>query len=165
VRAIRGVVSIACLLACIGFAALWVRSHYWHDSLDWWRPDRYVGVRSWAGHVTHMSFQREPLSPMPGSPLGLTGARTDENSHAILTAAQGMIFEDRTLVLGFGYWQTAVESYMLTVPHWFLVAVSGALAVALKPKPRWRFSVRDLLFATTMIAVIVAALASLPRSY
>ena len=54
---------------------------------------------------------------------------------------------------------------MLIVPHWFLVIVSGCLAVVLKPKPRLRFSLRDLLVAMTMVAVVVAALAALPKTW
>jgi hypothetical protein len=40
----------------------------------------------------------------------------------------------------------------------------GDEAVALKPKPRWQFTIRDLLVAMTLVAVVVAALASLPST-
>ena len=52
-RAIRGVVSIACLLACIGFAALWVRSYYWYDALYRWQSGglRRSVVMGWSSHV------------------------------------------------------------------------------------------------------------------
>ena len=46
VRAIRGVVSIACLLACVGFAGLCVRSYYWHEVLQRSQADGDVFVSS-----------------------------------------------------------------------------------------------------------------------
>jgi hypothetical protein len=57
VRAIRGVVSIACLLACIGFAALWVRSYYSSDSLYRLRSSKYLGASSWDGQITYLVAQ------------------------------------------------------------------------------------------------------------
>jgi hypothetical protein len=39
----------------------------------------------------------------------------------------------------------------MSVPDWFLVLVSATFAVA--PWLRWRFSLRTLLFATTLAAL------------
>jgi hypothetical protein len=42
---------------------------------------------------------------------------------------------------------------MLSVPYWFLIASSCALAAVLGLKRPWRFTVRGLLIATTLLAV------------
>jgi hypothetical protein len=48
--------------------------------------------------------------------------------------------------------------------HWIFVVVFGGIAFVLKPKPRWQFTIRDLLVAMTIVAVVLAALASLPKA-
>ena len=55
------------------------------------------------------------------------------------------------------------DSEIVIIPHWFVVIVAGALGVALKPKPRLRFSIADLLVAMTLVAVVVATLAAIPK--
>jgi hypothetical protein len=49
------------------------------------------------------------------------------------------------------------------VPHWFLVVVTGALAVLLKPKPRLKFSLRELLTLTTVAAIVLGGVIALAR--
>jgi hypothetical protein len=160
VRAIRGVVSIACLLACVGFAALWVRSYYSHDTLCRWSgSDWHVGAWSLDGQITHTALRRAFNGGMPVAPW--TWTRRPTAVQRLL--AGGQPSEVPTL-LGFGYSRLRNRGYTFIVPHWFLVAMTGTLAVAVKPTPRLRFSVRDLLVAMTMVAVVVAALAALPMS-
>jgi hypothetical protein len=48
-------------------------------------------------------------------------------------------------------------------PHWFFALVAGAFAVALKLKPRWQFSLRELLVITTFAVLISGAIFSLHR--
>jgi hypothetical protein len=40
-------------------------------------------------------------------------------------------------------------------PHWFAILIAGAVAVA--TWIRWRFSIRTLLIATTLVAVVLGA--------
>ena len=49
------------------------------------------------------------------------------------------------------------------VPHWFLVLLTASQALLLKPKPRLKFSLRELVVLTTVAAIMcggVAVLAS-----
>jgi hypothetical protein len=46
--------------------------------------------------------------------------------------------------------------YGAVLPHWFLVAIVGLLGVA--PRLLWRFSLRTLLIAMTLVAVVLGAL-------
>jgi hypothetical protein len=45
------------------------------------------------------------------------------------------------------------KNYAVVVPHWFPLAVAGALSVA--PWLALRFSVRTMLIATTLVAVVL----------
>jgi hypothetical protein len=165
VRTIRGVVSIACLLACVGFAALWVRSYLWRDLMTRQRAGQYVGLMSWAGRVSYMVSNETRETWMTDHPFRLT-YRPRADLLKALRKIEARIGKFDGLTPGFGLWRSKYDpdSYRLTVPHWFLVIVSASLAVVVKPKPRLQFSVRDLLVAMTIVAVIVAALAALPRS-
>jgi hypothetical protein len=48
-----------------------------------------------------------------------------------------------------------------TAPHWF--AMLTALAIAATPWLRWRFSLRTLLIATTLVAVVLGLIVWLSR--
>ena len=45
------------------------------------------------------------------------------------------------------------SGFHLIVPHWFLVLTTGAIAGL--PLVRWRFSLRTLLIATTLVAMVL----------
>ena len=47
-------------------------------------------------------------------------------------------------------------SYELIIPYWLLVGISAALAAA--PLKRWRFSMRTLLVATSIVAIVLGLL-------
>jgi hypothetical protein len=50
-------------------------------------------------------------------------------------------------------WQTGAAHWLATVPTWFLVV--GTLAVSPLPWRRFRFSLRTLLIATTVVAALL----------
>jgi hypothetical protein len=76
-------------------------------------------------------------------------------------AGWGTVIETPT-VLGLGY-QSRPTFYQLTVPHWFVALILIMLAIALKPKPRLRFNLSDLLVLMTLSAVLNAGVAGLTR--
>jgi hypothetical protein len=177
VRAIRGVVSIACLLACIGFAALWVRSYYQYDSVG---TDR--GAQNWS--LSSLSDRLCWVARRPGpslarrlraaTPISWTTVPYDVFWGRIRLSKRFNVdvehFIDWSPVkwypdtVGIGYHPLG-NGEIIVAPHWPFVIVFGALAVVLKPNPRLQFTVRDLLVAMTMVAVVVAAFAAIPRSY
>ncbi len=57
-----------------------------------------------------------------------------------------------TTIMGFG-WYTAATSIAVRVPCWFAVLMSATLTAV--PWIRWRFSLRTLLVATTLVAVVL----------
>jgi hypothetical protein len=63
---------------------------------------------------------------------------------------------------GFGFGRLPF-GWMLSVPYWFPVVVSGLLAAALGIGKTWRFSLRTLLIAMILVAMAIGTLAALVR--
>src|SRR6478752_2526841 len=142
-RKLRIAFSAICLIACVLLIVLWVRSYTIHDQLDgndfgdWqFTYESENGRQQLTGII-----QSFPLkSPYPWFHLRCMSAEIGG---------------------GFGtwglHWQTKAPyppTYRVNCPHWFLVMIVGAIAIA--PWIRWsrRFSLRTLLIATTLVAVV-----------
>jgi hypothetical protein len=52
---------------------------------------------------------------------------------------------------------------VLICPHWLFLIIAGGLAVALKPAPRRKFSLRDLLVFVTVAAIAIGMITILVR--
>ena len=63
--------------------------------------------------------------------------------------------------VGFGFRRLAV-GWVLEVPYWFPVVLTGTLAALLGVK-RWRFSLRTLLVITALVAVLLGMLTLIGR--
>ena len=50
-------------------------------------------------------------------------------------------------------------------PHWLLVLVTGLLAIAIRPVPRWRASLRELFLFITLGAITVGTVVVVIRSF
>ena len=55
---------------------------------------------------------------------------------------------------GFGTGRLA-NGWAMAFPHWCPVVISGAIAVACGIRRSWRFSLRTLLVATTVVAIVL----------
>ena len=126
-RYIRIAVTALSLTACVLLIALWVRSYWWVDAA-------YIAQTYSAG-----SMQGD-IYVMPGI-YNSTPAR-------ILVHDIGPI---RTRSIRNADGKTVWKIDGQVVPIWILVVSSAALAVL--PWLRWRFSLRTLLIATTLVAV------------
>jgi hypothetical protein len=71
---------------------------------------------------------------------------------------------DRNANLGFGFSRNRMKDYDARAPHWFFVAAATSLAVALRPAPRRKFSVRDVLVLVTVAVLAIGALTILRRN-
>lgn len=60
-------------------------------------------------------------------------------------------------------WGFRLIGRSITVPHWFQVLLFASLAVSLKPAPRLRISLRELLIIVTIVAVVLGVLGTLLR--
>jgi hypothetical protein len=96
-----------------------------------------------------------------------SGAQVTFDCHSISIAqieAQARtqpIPELRPWIIAKHSYPTGAVEYDLILPHWFLAVAAGTLAAL--PWIRWRFSLRTLLIATTLIAVVLAAVAVASR--
>jgi hypothetical protein len=122
-------------LLAMGFVALWARSYY--------RWDMVVGddfrIASLSG-VTGLGFYGQDAAG-PHAPYWIASPAGDDQASGFW----------RSPLLRFEYRHYEVET-TLYVPHWFLAASSLGLAALFAFKRTWRYSLRTILVATTLLA-------------
>jgi hypothetical protein len=124
-------------LACVLLVALWVRS-YWHvDSIT----TKFGFTVSAQG-----SFVSTPLFHL--SPTDTHGWEFNKHSSDVK-------FPESSF-LGFHFAVENASRWIALVPHWFVILLAVTFAaVPWVHKIRWRFSLRTLLIATTLVAVVL----------
>jgi hypothetical protein len=124
-------------LACVLLIVLWVRS-YWHvDVLQRQSTSRLFIICSSKGRLAYFENRASPQSIMP--PEEIASIIGD----FIRLAAKP--------ILGFGRVRGLRIPPLCFAPYWFPVLISGVLAAV--PWLRWRFNLRTLLIATTLVAI------------
>jgi hypothetical protein len=152
VRTLRNLSALCLLTLSIGVLALWLRSITWFDRVDIKR-DSQVSLGSAAGLLNLWT--------------GILTLPHDSIEFRFSTGSTEEALSERGVdpdlpVLKIGYRQYG-RGWVYFVPHWFIALVFALLAFALKPKPRLRFSLSDLLVLMTLSAVMVAGVAGLTR--
>jgi hypothetical protein len=133
-RKVRIAWSVACVVACVLLIALWVRSNWWLDEIWITLPsNRALGFIS-AANCGSIGIQQR------GSDKSVY---TGGYSRAELQKEQ----KSSRIFRGFSIARNTDPASFINMPYWFLVLVFAAL-----PWLRWRFSLRTLLIATTLIA-------------
>jgi|tagenome__1003787_1003787.scaffolds.fasta_scaffold20707841_3 hypothetical protein len=120
--------SVFCVLTCILLASLWVRSYFVLDS--WEAPS--ANFDSGVGQCT-FSFLNNVADQW-------RYVAVDVGNWSNLPSL-------------FAFSLDTHDSVTLDFPHWFLVALLAAFSAI--PWVRWRFSLRTLLIATTLVAVVL----------
>ncbi len=146
-RLLRIAFSAVCGIVCLLVIVLWVRSYWTHDYTS--------------GSISRISFQlssldgRLLLSMFDGSPLPW--------SFASVSDGNGLPLAGFETFLGFGRIDTNVVSQprmrCIIVPHWFIALATGALGCAPCLFNLPRFSLRTLLIATTLVAMLFGIVA------
>jgi hypothetical protein len=139
-RYARYAVAVVFALLAVGFVALWVRSYYW--------PDGYASTLLNSRGLGALSSQGVLF-------LSLTKGDGEFGTAWAISEAES---ESRRSVTGFRFYRKATSTYhdaVASLPHWFLVASSLALAALFAIKRTWRFSLRTILVATTLLAAIL----------
>jgi hypothetical protein len=136
-RKLRIAFSVTCGLACVLLIALWVRSYWNADAVKFSRAKLLI-VSSISGRLSVLSYST-PISPKqsgwaPGWGYGSFAFDQDYRG-----SSWSFISESNVTDIG--------------IPHWFAVLVSGACTTL--PWLRYRFSLRTLLIATTLVAVVL----------
>jgi hypothetical protein len=146
-RKLRIAWSVTCGIVCLLPIALWVRSNWYLDEIWFSIPsNRQLGFLSAenCGSVAIHYLDLNPSSKIEGYSCQVL--QNDEFTLKLLRP---------TFFLGFSLVRTHDRgTYFLNVPYWFVVLIPGSIATC----PwifRFRFSVRTLLVATTLVAVVL----------
>ena len=131
-RKLRIAWSVAWGVAPVLLAVLWVRSYWWSDGTS------SAEVVSWRGNLCFL--QTINYKPIPGI---FTPVRTWRRM-GIFTIDSKQI----EILKRYGDGPS--------VPTWIPAIIALALSTA--PWLRWRFSLRTLLIATTLVAVVLGAI-------
>ncbi len=155
----RVVASAACGLLCLLFVGFWIRSYAQWDSPHCPLLGKYwIQFNSLQGYLC-IGTQRQT----PGIPAQWRwrtfGVGRFTNDGAVSTSIAWR-FTSQKEVLGLGF-VTSDGYQSICMPYAYLVALSAALAAS--PWLRWRFSLRSLLIATTLIAVVLGLAVSFLR--
>jgi len=147
VRYMRITFSAACLLACVLMIGLWVRSY-------WWRDSAFGHVNSKLIHAISMEGRIE-LSRMakPNYPTRLYTGQVWHEDVEVWKIHQINTLPSEPTVIGFRLRRTVPLGIAVYLPRWFPVVLIASLAVL--PWMRWRFSLRTLLLAATLVAVVL----------
>jgi hypothetical protein len=155
VRTLRNLTALGFLTLSVGVLALWARSYVMRDSV----------YGNWARAHWSFSSRCGRLNLVGGRPGG-------QNAYYLLRSRSEPAGKWRDKFResgfppkefgGFGYYEL-LNAVWVFIPLWFVALVFAALALALKPKPRLRFSLSDLLVLMTFSAVLIAGAAGLTR--
>lgn len=148
-RYLRIAVSAACLMLCVLLVALWVRSYSWHDQISSGETPAGWQVDSSSGHF---QIERMLSSTYPYWGFNIWPVRAADQSDTPL-------FPDITL--------SSYPDYLdVGSPYWFAVLITVAVGIlAAFPWLRWRFSLRMLFIATTLVATPLGALIYVLRQF
>lgn len=129
--------SAMCVVACVLLIVLWVRSYSKWDRA-WLGGFGYHRVQSVRGFIEFDSSECT-IAARPGQ-WGLDSGLADDR------------FDD---IRAFSLSATAFDNNHATFPHWLPILLALAFAIATWPARNWRFSLRTLLIATTLVAMVL----------
>ncbi len=176
---LRRIASCFFLVFCILFAVLWVRSYFtgdWIITTDLSREVRDLSS-DFQVHDGRMFYQQRTVED--GKLDRLAQMTPELFPHTNYKYQKWLATSGSKRVsipvppklekfLGIG-WHNSVardgdEHFQFLLPLWLLVVAFGLAAAVLRPKPRWRFGLRDLFTLTTTAGVVVGPLAFWLRS-
>jgi hypothetical protein len=136
-RKLRIAFSATCLIACVLLIVLWVRSYSYYDCMD-----------------SHLASSRVLAIASDVGGVGVFWNFVDfdlENGNGDFELAV-RDFAPSLSALGFSLnWEGGL--YGARVPYWFLIVAIAVAPVVINR--RWRFTLRILLIATTLVALVL----------
>jgi hypothetical protein len=144
-RKLRIAWSVAWGLACVLLIVLWVRSYWKWDFVIAvpFQGAETKGAESYTGTASLQSIDRNDPPHWSWSVFEI-----DEDALGVFAACR------ENTHFGFGV-EREGNRWAILVPHWFLLLLAAAVAVA----PWLRFSLRTLLIATTLVALVLGIIA------
>ena len=147
-RKLRIAWSVGCAIACVLLIVLWVRSYRIADGI--WCPVSGSDVFGlFSAHGTTTAFTNDLRS---GYFKGYWEIRHDPIADPHIIDYHLHAHSDYRGAFGFGIIHSP-PLLSVGVPHWFLIVLAVSFAVL--PWGKWRFSLRTLLIATTLVAVVL----------
>ena len=147
-RYLRIAFSATCLIACVLLIVMWVRSYRWREDCYYRGPNQSLAAFiSDDGNFFFTFGEVYPPRPLP------TWIYSKSDSTSV--RQKYTVFDLKKIGRSKG------EKLRLRVPAWIMVFAMPIFAAL--PWLRWRFSLRSLLIATTLIAVVLGLIVWLSR--
>ncbi len=144
-RALRILWTVFCGIACVLLIILWIRSYWRFDSIAWgWgTPTQHTVVVALPIGAVVLNYASNPVDPTLAFPKwqAYPAVREILPVGGIDQAYAGFLFIRGT------------HEFMLALPDWLLFLFTVALGAL--PWFRYQFSLRTLLIATTLVAVVL----------
>jgi hypothetical protein len=146
-RYLRIAFSVTCGIACVLLVVLWVRSFHAKDSMRGCIAGSklHMYLSTLKGEIA-LSFDEWRGNPHPWI---FESKSNLENMSSVLPSVTG---KPPLSWLGFR-WYFKPNLWAIIFPYWFAVLLPAS--VASLPWLRWQFSLRTLLIATTLVAVVL----------
>jgi hypothetical protein len=151
-RKLRIAVSAVCGILCLLLIALWVRSYWWMDRVDFTTRPTFVSTP--VRYCESVGGMLQLTCDFPFDELSWV-SNLDYAAYTIEDWYGGL---DIDVTTNFTF---SKEYISIGVPHWWVLTFT--LAAAIIPWLHWRFSLRALLFTVTVTGVILGAIAYLMR--
>jgi hypothetical protein len=162
-RYVRIAVTALSLTACVLLIALWVRSYTWSDAIGGSvseTENETLRLHSTSGKLSLNWFLDAKLRDWAWTTRSSQELEREQEEVARFFARIGRIL---TPASGFAF-RWSDNSLSVKAPHWFLVTLFGiSAALCGIPWFKWRFSLRTLLLATTLVAVGLGTIIYLAR--
>jgi hypothetical protein len=155
-RYLRLVCATLCGTACVLLCVLWVRSYSSSAFVVMPLPGPFGSalIETAHGRVTVCTVYGQRLANgNNASPWGIHYKSLDEWEPGRSPLAAKANFT-------FSRWK---QFYCLILPYWFLAITTGLLGVMFFQKQALRFSLRTLLIATTLLAILLGTIIVLSR--
>ena len=153
--------SCLCLAMCVVFVAFWVHSYYSYGSMQGVLPAKRVfSVVSKPGQITLYGINTSGRGARPWQVAWQYRFMPADRYQEMMDKELGREWTHAHAFFGFSL-LTRSGIWRVSVPHWFPVIVTGALAVLLKSKPRFRIGLRGLFAVVTLVAVVLGAVEAL----
>ena len=138
---------------------MWVRSYYYRYSLEMRFDSRLLQFVLDRGLLTY--WDMHPIT----TKADVTAMLDDMSQHEVFVSSTVEPRESHPfLELCWALDWSRAWSIDASVPYWFLVLVSGSLAMALQLRWPPQFTLRSLFVATTFLSVLLGMIAWLDRA-
>jgi hypothetical protein len=136
-------------MVCLLLIALWVRSYYTQDCLRGYSPDGWP-----LGNVWELASREGKFAATICRGKGIKNWKLI--SHEISRAADAWLYAELGFEISERKQPVPPRGSAFTCPYWFAILLVATVSCA--PWLRWRFSLRTLLIAMTLVAVVLGVM-------